>query len=242
MRSAWIISVFMLCVACGKDNRWDCVKSYGDEITESRALGEFDSVFLETNIDVEYRHATDYRLEVVFGENIIDHIKTKVENGALKISNEATCNWVRDLGKRPLIRIYAPTLVYMENRSSGDITFRDTLRSSEFLYEQWESNGVASLLVKNELTAIVMHVGFCDVSVAGITALAELYSASTGKLRAKNLISTVTLSNNSSVQDMELYASEYLYAEINLKGDIKYAGEPANIETRLNGSGKVVEL
>jgi hypothetical protein len=240
MRRIFVIFIFLITAGCGKENRWDCFKSYGDEITESRSIGDFDSVFLESNIDIEYRYADDYRVEVVFGENIIEHIKTKVESGALKISNEATCNWVRDLSKRPLIKIFAPTLSYMENRCSGDITFFDTLHSNEFVYEQWESNGVANFLVENDLTVITMHVGFCEVTIKGITAQAELYSASTGRLRAKHLISPVTLSNNSSVQDIELYASDYLYAEINLGGNIKYAGEPGTIDQNISGSGELL--
>jgi len=242
MRTALIISIFLIASGCAKENRWDCFKSYGDKTTEQRILGEFNSVFLESNLDVEYHYSPDHRVDVVFGDNIIEHIKTEVENGELRVSNETTCNWVRDLSKRPVVKIYAPTLLYMENRCSGDITFADTLRSSEFVYEQWECNGVANFLVENDLTAIIMHVGYCDVTVSGVTAQAELYSAAAGRLRARNLISPVTLSNNSSIQDLELYASDYLYAEINLQGNIKYAGNPDFIESELNGSGELIDF
>lgn len=240
MRKVVAIAICLLFLGCGKENRWDCFKAYGDKVTENRMLGEFDSVFLEDNVDVEYLYSTDFRVEVVFGDNIIEHIKTKVENRELKVSNETTCNWVRDLGKRPLVKIYAPTLSYLENRCSGDITFRDTLRSNEFTYEQWECNGVANLLVVNDLTVVSMHVGFCDVTIGGYTNQAQCYSASVARLRARNLISPLTLSNNSSIQDMELYSSGYLYAEINLDGNIKYAGNPEVIDQNITGSGAVV--
>ncbi|MCZ4409315.1 DUF2807 domain-containing protein [Cryomorphaceae bacterium 1068] len=242
MRKVVIISLLLITASCGKENRWDCFKSYGDKTTETRTLGEFDSVFLESNIDVEYHYSTDYLIEVVFGDNIIEHIKTDVEDGELKISNETTCNWVRDLSKRPLAKIYAPTLAYMENRCSGDITFVDTLYSDEFIYEQWESNGVANFLVENDLTIVKMHVGYCDVTISGNTGQAEFYSASVGRLRARNLISPITLSNNTSIQDMELYAADYLYAEINLNGDIRYAGEPEEIDENISGSGMLSPL
>jgi hypothetical protein len=237
MKRVIIISLFLITAACGKENRWDCFKSYGDKTTEIRTPGEFDSIFLESNIDVEYLYSTDFRIEVVFGDNIIGHIKTDVENGELKISNETTCNWVRDLSKRPLVKIYAPTLSYMENRCSGDITFIDTLRSDEFIYDQWECNGVANILVDNDRTVIKMHVGYCDVTISGQTDQAEFYSASVGRLGARNLISPITLSNNTSIQDMEVYAADYLYAEINLNGDIRYAGEPEEIDENISGSG-----
>jgi len=78
--------------------------------------------------------------------------------------------------------------------------------------------------------------------VSGSTSQAELYSASVGRLRARNLISPVTLSNNTSIQDIELYATDYLYAEINLYGDIKYDGEPEVIDENISGAGKLLPL
>lgn len=242
MRATAYILIFILASSCAKENRWDCFTSYGDRVAERREVGNFESVFLESNIDVEYYYSDHYQVEVIFGDNIIKHIKTENDGGNLKISNETTCNWVRDFDKRPLVKLYAPTLSYMENRCSGDISFKDTLRSTNFTYEQWECNGVANLLVNNELTVVTMHVGFCDVNIEGTTAQAELYSAANGRMRARHLISPVTLSNNTSVQDMELFASDYLYAEINQRGNIKYAGNPAIIESKLNGSGELVDF
>jgi hypothetical protein len=242
MKKSVYIIILLLTTGCAKENRWDCFKSYGDKTTEERSVGEFDSVFLESNIDVEYHYSKEYRVEVVFGDNIIEHIKTENTNGELKISNETTCNWVRDFDKRPLVKLYAPTFSYLENRCSGDILFRDTLHSESFTYEQWECNGIAELIVKNELTRIAMHVGYTDVFIKGTTSQTELYTASNGRMKARSLISPVTLSNNSSVQDMELYASDYLYAEINQRGNIKYEGNPEFIDANFNGSGELIEL
>jgi hypothetical protein len=191
---------------------------------------------------MEYYFSPDYRVEVIFGENIIDHVKTEIKNGELRISNDAKCNWVRDLSKHPLIRVYAPSFNRLENRCSGDITFKDTLKSEQFHYDQWECNGVAILLLENALTAISMHVGYCDVFANGTTNQAELYTAAAGRLRASRLISPVTLTNNSSFQNMEVYAEDYLYAEINESGNTKYAGEPEEIDSVISGSGNLQEL
>jgi hypothetical protein len=243
MKKYLIISILgLLFFGCAKDNRWDCFTSYGHKKTEVRQLSEFSAIFLSDRIDMEYYQADDYRVEVVFGDNVIKHINTEVKDGELRISNDATCNWVRDLSKHPLVKVFAPSFTYIENRSAGDITFRDTLEAVDFKYEQWESNGVASLLVENETTEIVMHVGFCEVEARGISEQVGLYSAAVGELDASNLITPVTLANNSSIQPMRLYASDYLYAEINARGDIRYAGEPQAIETAGAGTGNLTPL
>jgi len=242
MKKFIYVGICLLFWGCAKENRWDCFKSYGKQKTESRLLGSFDSVIVEDRIDLEYYYSSEQRLEVVFGENIIDLIKTEVQETVLKISNQTTCNFVRDKSRHPLVRIYSPSLSYLENRSSGDITFKDTLKGNQFVYEQWESNGVASLLVNNNITKVIMHIGFCEVIVRGSTEQSELFSAAFGKLDAKDLIANIALTNNSSVQDMTVYASEYLFAEINSRGDIRYKGEPDTVEKNRKGSGKVVSF
>jgi hypothetical protein len=240
-RTATIMLVILL-AGCAKENRWDCFKSYGDEITEERILDPFHSVHVKDRVDVEFHRDSIYRVEVRFGENIIEHIESRVEAGELHISNVATCNWVRDLSKRPLVRIYAPDLSYFENRCSGDIHFADTLYTDKFRYEQWESNGNVTLLLNTDFTEIQMHVGYCDVTVYGRTSVAELYSLSNGRLNARGFISPVTLSNNSSIQNIKLYAGEYLYAEVNGSGSIFYVGDPEVIDTSISGSGTVESL
>jgi len=240
-KGLYIWAVFLL-LGCAKENRWDCFKSSGDEVTENRGLSAFNSIYVEDRIDVIFKVDSVYRAEVKFGENIIHHIETDVSDGSLSISNNATCNWVRDLSKRPEVTIYAPEISQLENRCSGDITFADTLKTESFAYDQWECNGNAKLLIISNFTRITMHVGHCDVSVSGQTESAEFYSAAVGRLRARNFISPVTLSNNSSIQDMELYASGYLYAEINESGSILYSGEPETVDIEINGEGSVEPL
>lgn len=241
-RSVYILFVGLLLLGCSKENRWDCFTSLGSIKSEFREVGEFHSIYISDRIDLEYRRSEDYRVEVIFGENILKHIKTDVSDGALTISNDARCNWVRDLSEHPLVRISAPSFDYFENRSTGDITFIDTLETVAFKYEQWESNGVAKLKVKNQETELVMHVGYCEIEIEGITELAQLYSAAVGKLKASKLQSPVTLANNAAIQEMRLFASEYLFAAINSSGDILYDGDPELIETDIVGSGSVSPL
>lgn len=242
MRTTFYILVVLILTGCSKENRWDCFKSYGDEVSERRELNAFHSVLVEGRIDVEYHFDSTYYAVVQFGDNVVEHIETKVENGRLKIGNNATCNWVRDLSKRPLIKIHAPQIEFWENRCSGDITFKDTLRAARFYYDQWESNGNAKLLLATDTAGISMHVGYCDVEVFGSTTLAELYSSAPGRLRAKNFFSDLTLCNNTSIQDIELYAEDYLYAEINGRGSILYNGSPEEIDSNLNGEGELKPL
>lgn len=239
-RSLYIAITFILLCSCNKEEGWDCLKSLGDEVTEIRYPGSFESVFISDKVSVDYRYANSYYVEVRFGENILHHIQTRVEENALYISNDATCNWVRSLKKTPLVTIYAPTFKYLNNTSSATITMLDTLVSGYFLYEQRSSNGFARLLIKSDTARVYAHTGYTAIRVSGRTRFAGLYNASVGKLDASNLNSDSTIVNNTSLQDLPCVAHDYLFGEINLSGNILYSGEPEHVEKSIHGSGKVL--
>ncbi len=232
-----ILSILLLW-ACSKDEA-GCFTSYGDTVTEIRTLDPFDAIYLEGRIDVDYRFDSTYRAEVVFGDNLIAQIKTDQSGSALYVSNETKCNGLRDPGKVPKITIYAPKFSYMENQLSGDLTFRDTLRAPVFKYEQWQSNGEITLVLVTDTARIFAHVGYTHILAVGLTDVAELYTGSSGPLDALGLIARVVLSNNSSVQDLTLYADEYLFGYIGRSGSIRYAGDPEMVETNVVGTGNV---
>lgn len=233
------IAIFMLC-GCKKEESWDCLKSLGDETTEVRFPGNFNSIFISDKINLDYRFSDSCYVEVSFGENILHHIQTRVEGNSLYISNEATCNWVRSLKKIPLVTIYAPTLKYINNTSSATLTMRDTLVSNDFLYEQRGANGSANLLVNTDSTQVIAHTGYTAIRITGRTEFAGLYNASVGKLDASLLNSNITSVNNSSLQDLPCVAHHYLFGEINLSGNILYSGDPEHIDANIYGSGRLI--
>lgn len=231
---------FLALQSCNNEDSWDCLKSLGDTVTEERSIGVFDRVFLKDKINLEYYYSESYYVEVEFGENIVHHIKTKRDGNSLYISNEATCNWVRSLKEIPLVRIYAPTLSYLENTSSANITFVDSLKSLDFLYEQRLSNGEVFMLFNTDSARVYAHTGYTGITLAGRTKNAGLYNASVGQFDASRLQSDITTVNNTSLQDILCVANTYLFGEINMSGNIRYSGDPENVDTSINGSGQVL--
>jgi hypothetical protein len=241
-RYTLFLFIAVLLAACKSEEGWDCTKPYGEKITEVRSPGAFHSLDTEGEMDIDYRYASTAQLKVVSGDNIINRITTDVRDSVLYIRNEESCKWVRDLSKRPKIIILAPSLKRMENRSVGDVVFIDTLRSPEFLYEQYDAGGTVSMTLDCTIANIYMHTGPTALTVKGRAGTAELYSATSGRLMAENFIVNAALVNNTSIQPIKCYAEEYLYAGINLSGDILYRGNPVQIDTVLTGTGELKPL
>jgi hypothetical protein len=241
MKIQVLISATILCLltACEKQNRDDCLTGAGDEKVEIRQLPPFNSIFAEDRVNLEFRNDTAYRVEVTFGENIIKHVRTEVVDGELRIGNAARCNWVRDLSVKPRAVIYSPGFSQFNNRSSGDIYFRDSLRTDFFFYEEYNTNGVVDILVAAEEVEILVHTGRTELSIRGRAEQASLYTAGQGRLDGSELEARIALVNNSSFQNMRVRASEYLYVFIGERGDVCHFGNPDVIESELSGSGFV---
>lgn len=239
MKIQIFISAIALCLltSCEKENRNDCVTSAGDETVDVRHLPPFDAVFVEDRVDLEFRHDSAFRVEVTFGKNILKHIRTEVVNGELLIGNRARCNWVRDLSTRPSAVIYAPGFSRFENHGTGNIHFRDSLRTDRFLYEEYNTNGIVDLLIAANEVEVLVHTGRTELSLCGRAGTASLYTGGQGRFDASQFEANVALVNNSSFQDMRVRASEYLYTFIGERGDVCYFGNPEVIESELTGSG-----
>lgn len=238
VRTILLLASLCMLGACSKEEA-GCFTPYGDTTTEIRDLQAFDAVYLEGRIDVEYRYDTAYRVAVTYGDGLLDQVRTEQNGGVLRVSNETPCPGLRDPGRTPRLTLYAPSLSYMENQLAGDLTFLDTLRAPVFKYEQWASNGEISLLLVTDTAHVYAHVGYTRIDVVGRTHEAHLYTGSSGPVNAAGLIADVVMANNSSVQDLTVYAGEYLYAFIGRRGSIFYAGEPVLIDSEIEGTGRV---
>lgn len=228
-----------LLASCSPDDDGACLRSMGELGSEERSLPPFDRLLLEDRLDVEYRYDSLYRVELSYGQNMLDQIRTEVQDGELRIYNSARCRWLRGLSLVPQLRIYAPGFSSLENRCSGSILFGDSLHSSYFSYDEYDANGEVQLLLSVDSCDIRQHTGRVILRARGRSGLTGLYSASVGRIYAGQLISDASSVNHSSFQPMEVHAGIYLFAGIYERGDLCYFGDPETIEPDILGSGSL---
>lgn len=229
----------LILTGCARENREDCFTSTGSESVEVRVLPAFTSVLAEDRVNIVVRRDSAFFTEVIHGEHMLHHVHTEVRDGELRIGYGARCNWVRDLGRRPLVVISAPTFAHFVNRGTGDIDFADSLRAPHFIYEEHSANGKVNITVSTESAEFLQHTGRTDLRISGKTESVGLYSGGQGKIDASGLHARFAGVNNSTFQDIRVRASEYLYAFIGERGNICYFGAPDLIDTEFSGSGTV---
>lgn len=227
---------FIFATSCSKSES-PCFTSYGNEVVETRLVDQFSEVEVRGDLPLKIVPASEQKVEIAFGENLTEYITTTVVDGKLKIKNEVKCAWLRDLSKKPQVTVFIDSLRYLYKEGAGDVEFADTLRSSSFFYEQRNLAGAVHILYHGPEIKLALHTGYTRCTVAGQAKTVELYSNTVGSLDARALKTEYCAVHNSSISDMYVYSSGYLFAAISGEGDVYYKGSPGLIDSDITGTG-----
>ena len=232
-------------LSCKKENAFDCFKSTGSDISETRLLEDFTSIELRNKVDVNITNGNDFKIEVVAGKNIIKNIATKVVNGVLIIENKNTCNFVRGYKRKVTVNISAPKITgIVTNNGVGTIRF-DQQYSQDTLVLRTESAG--DIYVNGNYNQIRTSAhGNGDIYLSGVCNSLYVYTFGTNFLKAENLtINNYAFVETLSLGDCYLTIDSLPKFEYNIhkSGNIYYKGNPISMVdvSSSEGTGRAIK-
>jgi len=229
----------LLFTTCSKENSFDCLKSTGTIITEKRNLPDFNSIFIEDNIDVYIVQDTFRNVKIEAGKNIISNIKTEVTEKTLFIKNANKCNWVRSYKKKIKVFVTTNDLTTITHDGEGLITSNDTLKT-DTLFLHITGAGDIRFNINAKLIWLDMYV-LGNVELSGVTDRLNASVNSFGHLLTKGLICKECNILSTGEGDAYVYCKETLKATIKHVGNIYYYGNP-EVERIITGDGKIVNI
>lgn len=123
MKKLGIIACLFLLAACDVA---ECVKSTGPMVTKEIEVATFEKILVRKGIALVVTQGPEYRVKVVSGENLVDDIQVRVTNDVLTLTDDTTCNWVRDYGQTT-VYVTAPNLVEINSKTELSISSGNTL-------------------------------------------------------------------------------------------------------------------
>jgi len=233
-----LVSGILLLTSCDKG----CMSSTGAEKTIERTTSDFKHLQVWDNVDVQITQASENRIQVRAGDNIIENIETSIQNGILKISNQNSCNWARSYDKNITVFIDVKDLYEIEIHGTGEITSSNTIVSDSLMLNVWDAAGKVDLTIETRKSTIRYHIGTADIFYSGTTRLSYISSNSFGPVDARNLESEQTYISSLGSNNNYVWATEILEATISSIGNIYYKDDPAILRTFINGSGEVKKI
>ncbi|MCA1588870.1 MAG: DUF2807 domain-containing protein [Acidobacteria bacterium] len=190
------------------------VKGSGVTGSERRDLSNFKGVDVGGVFQVEIVAQKDFSVEIEADDNLLKHIRTEVSGGVLEISSHKrlkTENPIR-------VRITAPLIEKIEASGASKVTVSELAASSLSV----DTSGASRIVLAGESEQLSV-----DISGASGVEATELRVAS----------ADVDASGASTVN---VNVSNRLTAEASGASTIGYLGNPANVQQKSSGAGKIV--
>jgi hypothetical protein len=80
--------LFIILISCEKPS--DCIESAGNTITKIVEVTPFTRVEVYTGIELIITQGTEYKVEIVTGENIIENVEVKQDNNMLLLKENSS--------------------------------------------------------------------------------------------------------------------------------------------------------
>ncbi|RYH73122.1 DUF2807 domain-containing protein [Flavobacteriaceae bacterium 144Ye] len=110
----YIVSFIML-FACDSEDASDCFQTTGTIVQEVVEVATFDKILVNRNVQLILKQDAETTIVIETGENLLSDVEVKVENAQLILSDNNTCNFVRDYAA---IKVYVTAPNITEIRSS----------------------------------------------------------------------------------------------------------------------------
>ncbi|MCC7303419.1 MAG: DUF2807 domain-containing protein [Bacteroidia bacterium] len=222
---------------CSPQERWDCVKGTGDEITELRDVSPFSEIYLENKIDVELVQDSVYRVEITGGKNLMPKILATSDGKVLHIREENKCDFMRTYKRRIRVKVHVTGLKKILHEGTGELTSKSTFRADTI--DLIVSNA-GNIQLDLQADKVLTHMGRTgDITLTGSCGEHACYAMGNGFLEADGLQTNYTWMHWNCTGNARVRASSLLHARLFWTGDVSYTGGPVVISEVL-GTGKLL--
>ncbi|UCE66730.1 MAG: DUF2807 domain-containing protein [Candidatus Zixiibacteriota bacterium] len=206
----------------------------GDLVSETRQLPGFNSLVVNTVIDIAVTRGASQEVVVTSDDNIIEYIRTPVYNGVLYIYLQdgvsiSDFSMELDLTVTDLEAVVINSVATVEGSGNFDV--------DDLFFEMNSVGNIYLDINANEVYSINNSSG--NIVLSGFAYRHNAAVSSVGYIQAFELETDTTYVVANSVGNAYVKANVYLHATISSIGSIYYRGYP-EIHLEDNGTGRLI--
>jgi hypothetical protein len=215
----------------------------GNKVVQHPGVSTFSAIQISVPMkaDIRIQDGATPSIEIAGYENLLSHIKVKVENNKLVVYSDL--HWNISFGReddQTTAIIILPGLIALSLKGSPDAVIHGPLTSENFELEVSGSSSVSidSMNTGNFSASIS---GNGDLTINGGTTKQATYQISgSGDINAFPLQAQESTASISGSGSAEVTAIQKLSVNVSGSGDIKYKGHPS-ISQNISGSGDITD-
>ncbi len=189
------------------------VRGNGKMKEQSRNIEEFTHIDASGAFTIKVFVGKSASLKINAEENLLQFIKTNVDNGTLRIDSKKNLNPKKDIE----ISITTPNLTSVEVSGANNVY----------------------ILGLNEKEFYANLSGAGSIDLKGITDKLRAEISGAGNIDAKELKAKDVIISVSGAASADVFASEVLEASVSGVGSIDYYGNPEKTRTNVSGVGSI---
>lgn len=223
---------------CSGDKWNDCIQPHGKEKNEVRNHGSFHSLKVDGNFSVKLIQDSSYVVQVSAGENFINQIITKVENGVLILEEDITCKFVRKQDRVYTVTVHCADLQRIAHFSGKKL--EGDLDSKRLEVDKWAGGGDIQLQLNCDSLFGRIHAGSGDFIFSGNSQFAYIYQRGYGFIRNQELHLTNAYIDKGGTGDCTLTVSDKSEIDFNSFGDLILNGSGEHVIIEKSGLGEII--
>ena len=238
------IFILMLFVfACDSEDAFDCFQTAGNIIQEEVEVSAFERILVNRDVELIISEALEYKVTIETGENLLNDVKVEVIGNRLVLTDDNTCNYVRDFG---ITKIYveAPNITEIRNSSqytvssNGSLSYPSLSLVSEDFNDDVEFTVGDFRITVNNVNLDIISNNISSFYIDGLTEnLFVGFFSGSGRFEGRNLVAQNIEVNHRGSNDMIVNPIQSLTGILRGTGNLIAINEPplVNVERVYTG-------
>lgn len=191
--------------------------------TETREVGNFNSISVQSGIDLYLTQDDNKSVEIKANDDIIDRILTKVEGNTLKIYIDKK-NWKRNNNGQMVAYVSVSYLNRLTASGGSDVESQGVWKSEDL---KIIASGGSDIEMSVEVDFLeITCSGGSDIDLNGSTQKMDLTSSGGSDFNGRKLIAKDANIRSSGGSDAYVHVIDKLVARASGASDIHYSGDP----------------
>ena len=246
MKTLVYLVIIVLLFSCNGENAGDCFQTVGSILQEEIALDTFDKILVNRDVELIVKEGNTQKVIIETGKNLWNDVQAIVVDGQLILSDNNSCNYVRDYGNTK-VYVTSPNITEIRSSTQYDVSSEGVLRYPSLTILSEDYSAPDSFTVGNfrlDIDAVNFYVVFNNLSNAYITGKTDnlnvTYASGTSRFEGRNLIAQNVYIWNRSSSDMIINPIQKITGIISGTGDVICVNRPPIVEVEALYKGRLI--
>ena len=238
--------VFITLFACDSESISDCFQTEGSIVKQEVEVSYFEKILVNRDIELILKQGAEIEVVIETGKNLLNDVKVKVVENELLLTDNNTCNYVRDFG---ITKIYvtAPNITKIRSSTQYDVSSNGVLNYNSLHLISEDFNAPNSFTIGDfrlDVNLTTLRITTNNISsfyIKGQTENLNIgFFAGAGRFEGENLIAQNVDVFHRGSNDMIINPQQSLTGELRSTGDLISVNQPSMVDVEQFYTGQLI--